>query len=132
MNKTRWIANIVEIVLGTVLVICGCVGMLDAFWSGMGGALIAVGALRLIGGIRYKTSPAYREQYDVELHDERNSFLRVKAWSWAGYLFVLITAVGTIVCKLLGREDLMMFCSMSVCLILVLYWLGYLVLKKKY
>ena len=52
--------------------------------------------------------------------------------SWAGYLFMMLAAVSSIVFKIMGREDLMMFCSGCVCLVLVLYWLSYVVLKKKY
>ena len=66
------------------------------------------------------------------MSDERNKFIRLKAWSWAGYLFVMIAAVGSIVFKLVGREDLMMFCSGAVCLVVVLYWVSYIVLKNKY
>ena len=132
MNKTRWIANIVEIVLGVILLIFGMMGTIDEFWHGMGVALIFVGILQMIRSIRYHSNPEYKETYDVAIQDERNKFLRIKAWSWAGYLYVMIAAVGSIVCKLLGREDLMMFCSMSVCLIMLLYWASYMVLKRKY
>ena len=132
MNKKRWIANIVEIVLGAILLIFGMMGTIDEYWHGMGVALIFVGLLQLIRSIRYYSNPEYKENYDVALQDERNSFLRTKAWSWAGYLYVMIAAVGTIVCKIFGREDLMIFCSMSICVILVLYWICYVVLKRKY
>lgn len=132
MKKSSWIASIVEIILGMVLVICGGIGILDGYWSGMGGGLIGVGTVFLIRCIRYSRDPEYKEEYDIEMRDERNSFLRVKAWSWAGYLFVMITAVGAIVFKLLGREDLMMFCGMSVCLVVLLYWICYMVLKNRY
>ena len=132
MNKTRWIASIVEIILGAILWICGILGVIDSYWSGMGAGLLGVGIVFLIRQIRYKTNAEYKEEYDIEVSDERNRFIGMKAWSWAGYLFVMIAAVGSIVCKLLGREDLMMFCSMSVCLILVLYWVSYMVLKRKY
>ena len=132
MNNKRFIASIVEIILGLALCICSAIGLIDSYWGGMGGGLIGVGIVFLIRSIRYKRDPEYKEEYDVEMNDERNKFIRLKAWSWAGYLFVMITAIGTIVCKLLGREDLMMFCSGCVCLVLVLYWLSYLVLKNKY
>ena len=132
MNKTRWIASIVEIILGAILWICGILGVIDSYWSGMGAGLLGVGIVFLIRQIRYKTNAEYKEEYDIEVSDERNRFIGMKAWSWAGYLFVMIAAVGSIVCKLLGRADLMMFCSMSVCLILVLYWVSYMVLKRKY
>ena len=130
--KTKFIASIIEIILGIALFICGTFGIIDSYWSGMGGGLMGAGIVFLVRSIRYKRDPDFKEEYDIEISDERNKYIRLKAWSWAGYLFVLITAVGTIVYKLLGRADLMMFCSVSVCLIVVLYWLSYLVLKKKY
>ena len=40
--------------------------------------------------------------------------------------------VGTIVFKLLGREDLMMMASAGVCLMICFYWISYLVLNRKY
>lgn len=132
MNTKRLIASIVEITLGIVLWICGVIGILDSFWSGMGGGLIGVGIVFLVRSIRYKRDPEYKEEYDIEMSDERNKFIRLKAWSWAGYLFMMLAAVGTIVFKIMGREDLMMFCSGCVCLVLVLYWLSYVVLKNKY
>ena len=132
MTTKRFIASIVEIVLGIVLFICGAIGLIDSYWTGMGGGLIGVGIVFLIRSIRYRRNPEYKEEVDIEMSDERNKFIRLKAWSWAGYLYVMIAAVGSIVFKLLDREDLMMFCSMSVCLIVLLYWVSYMVLKNKY
>ena len=132
MNNKRFIASIVEIILGFALWICSAIGLIDSYWGGMGAGLMGVGIVFLIRSIRYKRDPEYKEEYDVEMNDERNKFIRLKAWSWAGYLFVMITAIGSILFKLAGREDLMMFCSGCVCLVLVLYWLSYVVLKNKY
>ena len=132
MNNKRFIASIVEIILGVVLSVCGAIGLIDSYWTGMGGGLIGVGIVFLIRSIRYRRNPEYKEEVDIEMSDERNKFIRLKAWSWAGYLFVMIAAVGSIVFKLVGREDLMMFCSTSVCIVIVLYWVSYVVLKNKY
>ena len=130
-NK-RLIACIVEIAIGLALLISNLAGLTDAFWSGMGTALIVVGVIFLIRQIKYQTSETYRESVDVEVNDERNKYLSMKAWSWAGYLFVLIAAVGAIVLKIAGRDDLVYMASGSVCLIMVLYWLVYVILRKKY
>lgn len=132
MKKARMFFSVFWILLGAVLSGCAVAGLLDSFWSGMGAALIVVGALQLIRQIRYRTNKAYQEKFDTEVHDERNKFLSNKAWAWAGYLFVLIAAVSTIVFKLLDMEGYMMLASGSVCLILVLYWVSYLFLRKKY
>ena len=132
MNTKRFIASIVEIILGFALWICGAIGLIDSFWGGMGGGLIGVGIVFLVRSIRYKRDPEYKEEYDIEMNDERNKFIRLKAWSWAGYLYMMIAAVGSIAFKLMGREDLMFFCSGSVCLVLVLYCISYVVVKNKY
>ena len=132
MNNKRFIASIVEIILGFALWICSAIGMIDSYWGGMGGGLMGVGIVFLIRSIRYKRDPEYKEEYDVEMNDERNKYIRLKAWSWAGYLYMMLAAVGSIVFKLVGREDLMFFCSGSVCLVLVLYCISYVVVKNKY
>ena len=128
----RFILSIFWIVLGIVLCACHFCELIEEFWSSMGFAFIIVGILQVIRHIRYRTNRAYQEKMDIEVQDERNKFIANKAWAWAGYLFVMVAAVGTIVFKLLGREDLMMMASGSVCLIILFYWISYMVLKKKY
>ena len=120
------------ILLGAVLFGCGATGLLDDFWSGMGGGLIAVGILQLIRHVRYRTNDDYREKFDTERQDERNKFISNKAWAWAGYLFVMIAGVSIFVFKFSGREELMMMAAWSVCLIIILYWISYLFLRRKY
>lgn len=130
-NK-RIFVSVFWVVLGIVLVGCHMAGLIEEFWSSMGFALIFVGFLQLIRHIRYRTDAEYREKFDTEAKDERNRFLANKAWAWAGWWFVMIAAVATIAFKLLGREDLMMLASGSVCLMLLLYWGSYMYLRKKY
>ena len=130
-NK-RIFANIIEIIVGVILSILGFAGILDSYWSGMGTALIVVGVLMLVRQIRYKTNEEYKESVDVDVNDERNQFIRIKAWSWAGYIFVLAGAFGSIVFRIFDMNQYSQFLAYCVCLIMVLYWVSYLVLKKKY
>ena len=132
MKKERLIASILEIIVGAALLICSMFELVDEFWSGMGTSLLIIGIIFLIRNIKYKTNEEYREKIDVESNDERNKYISLKAWAWAGYLFVMLGAVGAIVFKLIGKEDLMMMASLSVCLIMVFYWISYTFLKKKY
>ena len=131
-NDRRNIAYIIYIVLGVVLMVLGILEIVDSFWSGMGGALIAVGVVRGIHILRYSKDESYREKREIEQKDERNRFIRNKAWAWAGYLFVLMTAISTVVLKLLGQELLSVAAGFAVCILVLLYWVCYLVLKKKY
>ena len=128
----RIFLSIFWIVLGTVLCACHFSGRIEEYWGSMGFALIIIGILQVIRQIRYRTNEDYREKFDTESKDERNRFISNKAWAWAGYLFVMVAAVGSIVFKLMGREDLMMLASGSVSLIILLYWGSWMVLKRKY
>ena len=128
----RWILGILYLLIGLTLTVCGLLNVVDDYWSGMGGALLIISVLQIVRLIRYKTNPQYKEESDTATRDERNRFLGMKAWSWAGYLYVLIAAVTTIVCKLIGQEVLMYAASGSVCLMLILYWVSYCIVRKKY
>ena len=128
----RIIACIIYSILGVALMILGMLEIVDSFWSGMGGALIAVGIVRMIHIGRYRSDEAYRENVEIEANDERNRFIRNKAWAWAGYLFIIIAAISTIVLRLLGQDLLSIAAGFTVCILALLYWICYLVLKKKY
>jgi len=131
-QNRRLILSIVWIVLGIALFGLGLAGVVGEYWSGMGSALAVVGVLKLIQYNRLNRNEAYREKIEVELTDERKGFIRSKAWAWAGYLFILITAVLSIVFRMMGQDLLSSASGYAVCLMLILYWISYLVLCKKY
>lgn len=128
----RILVSILWLVLGIVLFGLSIAGVIDAFWGGMGSAFLLVGILQMVRFIRLRKDPEYREKKEVEATDERNRFIRNKAWAWAGYLFVLIAAVASIGLKLAGQELLSKAAGLAVCLIVLLYWGSYLLLRKKY
>ena len=132
MKKNDTIFAIIWLVLGLPLIGLSIAGLVDSFWSGMGSALVVIGACRLLRAHRLNKSEEYREKMETFETDERFHFLRAKAWSWAGYLFILISAVATIVLRVMGQVLLSIAASWAVCLMLVLYWGAYMVLKKKY
>ena len=131
-SNKRIIASIVWIIVGIVLSICSFSDMLDPYWSGMGTALIVVGVFQLIRFIRYKKDSTYKESVDTHMQDERNRFIATKAWSWAGYLMVIIIAIASITLRALGYHDYSMLATLFLCLLLVLYWVSYWILTKKY
>ena len=61
MNGKRIAAQILCAILGGVLLVLGCFEGVDSFWSGMGTALMVVGALRLIRAYRFTKDASYRE-----------------------------------------------------------------------
>lgn len=130
-NKKIYL-SIFWILLGAVLFGLGTFDIIDSFWSGMGTGLIAVGIVQTVRWVRYRGNSEFREKFDTSANDERNRFLSNKAWAWAGYISVLTGAACVIVFKVMGKDELSLFCSMAVCLLLVLYWVCYFVLNRKY
>ena len=118
--------------LGTVLLVLGIAEVVDAFWSGMGSGLLVVSAVRLVGLCRLHKDESYREKVETEISDERNRFIRNKAWAWAGYLFILITSVAVIVLRVMEQNLLSTVACGAVWLMLILYWGAYFILRKKY
>lgn len=132
MNHRRTIVYILYCLFGAVLLGLGAAEMVDSFWSGMGSAFILIGILRLVRMYRFHKDADYREKVAVDAADERNRFIRNKAWAWAGYLFILIAAVAVIVLKVAGQEQLSYAASMAMCLMLILYWISFLIIRRKY
>ena len=122
----------VMLLVGLVLMSLAFLGKVDEFWNGMGSALAILGTVRLLRGYRLNKNEAYREKVEVAANDERNQFLRSKAWAWAGYLFIMLTGIAVIVFKLLSMELLSQAASAGVCLMLLFYWGAYKILQKKY
>ena len=128
----KTILYILYILVGITLIVLGFTGILDSFWSGMGSGLLVVSVLQIIRLVRLYKNSDYREKLETEVSDERNRFLRNKAWAWAGYLFVLTAAVASIVLRILGQELLSSAAAWAVCLIILLYWISFWILRRKY
>ena len=132
MKAKSYLVSALYITIGIILIGLGFAGMVDEFWNGMGSALLVIGVIQLIRRYRLEKNEAYREKIEIETNDERNHFIRNKAWAWAGYLFVMIMAVGCIILRIVGQDTLSMAASGSVCIMLVLFWCSYYFLKRKY
>jgi uncharacterized membrane protein len=131
-KKIRLYINYLWVVLGAVLIGLAFAGKVDEFWNGMGTAFLVVGIINLLRYHRMNKNDAYREKRELEESDERNHFIRNKAWAWAGYLFVLTAAVGSIVFRIIGQNDWSSAAAYGVCLLMILYWISYMILKRKY
>ncbi len=132
MKNRNLIIYILYLVIGLTLLGLGIANVVDEFWSGMGSGLIFVSVLRLIRVYRLSKNEEYREKVETEISDERNRFIRSKAWAWAGYFFIIISAVAVIAFKVAGQELLSTASSVALCLMLVLYWVSFFILRKKY
>lgn len=132
MYNKRLILGIVYIIIGVLLSVLSFTLIIDEWWQSFGIAIFIVGIVDIIRYIKYRSNADYKEKVDLYSTDERNRFLAMKAWSWAGYLFVIISALGVIIFQIAGFRELSIACSFCTCLVMVLYWISYTVLKRKY
>ena len=119
MKIKSYLVSIIYILIGGILI-------------GLGFGFLVMGVIQLIRRYRLEKNEAYREKVEIEAKDERNHFIRNKAWAWAGYLFVMIMAVACIVLRIMGQDLLSTAASGSVCLVLVLFWISFYILRRKY
>lgn len=133
MHKIKgYLISIIYILIGAVLIGLAFAGKVDSFWNGMGSALLVIGVIQFVRFYRINKNEEFREKIEVELKDERNRYIRDKAWAWSGYMFVMISAVGSIVLRIFEQELLSIVAGGAVCLVIVLYWISYFILKRKY
>lgn len=131
-NNKRLVVSIFWIILGLALIVLTSLGYLDSsFFTGLGGGFIAVGALQTYRHIKYNRDPEYRELVDTEENDERNRYIRMKAWSYTGYIAVLGSAIASIALRGLGKTEQSSLLVMVMCLILAVYCISYLIIRKK-
>ena len=130
MKKSYYYISL--IVIGSILSVLSFMEKLDAFWSGMGSALLVVGIIRLLKEHRLNKNDTYRQQVEVYYKDERIQFIRVRAMSWSAYCFIIISAIATIIFHILNQKLLSIASSFAVCLMLLIYYVCYYVLKRKY
>ena len=131
-SRKRRIASVCWIVIGAALMGAHYAGWMEEYWNMMGISLIVVGVVQTIRHIRYLSDDAYRAHVDVETKDERTKFIAGRAWAWAGYLYVMIGAAASLVFKIAGNDQMTKVAAMSVCLIMLLYWISYVCLSRKY
>ena len=131
-EKNEIILSCLFLMTGIILVISGFGNVVDSYWSGMGGGLTVVSLIRLLRLNKVKKNKEYREKKEVEEKDERNVFLRRLAWEYGGFSFIVIAALSSVILKIAGQNILSFAAGISVCLLTFLYWVSYLVLRKKY
>ena len=124
--------SIFWIILGAVLVYVSLNYKIDSYWTGLGTAFFVVGVLQVVRQLRYRMDNKYREDVDTAISDERNRFIRTRAWAMAGYIYILIGAVAIIVLQIMGMREISQIISMTVCALLVLFWVSYMIIRKKY
>lgn len=131
-NNKKLALSIFWVVLGLALVVLSVTEVLDdSVYAGMGAALAVVGALQIWRNLKYRKDPEYREKIDIEAGDERNKAIRMQSWAWTGYLYILVSAVTSVIAYFMGQTVIQQTLCYSICFMLVVYYIANLILYKK-
>lgn len=132
MNQRLTIA-VVYIAVGIVLAVWAVLSKMENYFpSAFGFALIVLGILRMIQYWKITGSQDTMHKRELAETDERNRMIAEKARSWAFSFSMLVAGLAVIVLSLLNCPDLAQPLAWFVCLMTVLYWVFYLVARRKY
>ena len=132
MKQRQYIA-IFYIVLGLVLIITGLLRHTDnSFIFAFGVAMLVLGILRTAQYRKITVNEQSMRKRELMETDERNRMISERAKSWVFSLSVFIAGVLVIVLSLLGHHELALPISWFVCGMVVLYWICWIIISKKY
>ena len=131
--KQRFVIALSYILLGIVLLAAAFAGKSDNyFFSAFGFALMVMGALRLLRYRKVTASEQTMRKQELTESDERIRMMAERARSWAFSLSVTISGIVVIVLSLLGMHDAALPFSWFVCGMVVLYWICWMIIRRKY
>ena len=131
--KKRILTARIFLIAGPLLMAVSIWRNLDnEFFFAWGTALMVIGIVRLRQYRKLMASPEAMRAQEVAETDERNIMLANKAKSYAFFWYVLICSVAVIVLEFMNQVQIATSLAFSVCFLILLYWVCYYVLRRKY
>lgn len=132
MKQRLWIA-ISYIALGLILVTADAVNHFENyFFSSFGFALVIMGILRIIRHRKIMRDDQSLRKQELAESDERIRMIAERARSWVFSLSVTGAGILVIVLSILGHHDAALPFAWYVCGMCVLYWICFIIIRKKY
>lgn len=131
--KKRLYLAISYIVIGVLLLLL-CAGRIieNEFMSSFGVVLVVMGVARIRQYRRItKDEESIRRQRIAE-SDERNLAIWNKARSLTFGIYIALAGIAVIVLEMIDRHDLANPVALSVCALVFIYWICYLIVRRKY
>ena len=121
------------ILLGALFCLVGWItGNNTETLESFGSCFVVFGIARIAQYLRLSRNPEQMEAREIAERDERNQMLWDKARSYAFSIYAPATGVAVLVLYLLHKEAAGMILAGSLCGLVLLYVIVYIVLKRKY
>ena len=131
MQQRRIIA-LSYMALGFVLVMTDLLKVENGYFFSFGLAMILMGILRLFQYRKITRNDQSMRKQELAESDERTRMIAERARSWAFSLSITGSGIVVIVLSLLGRHEEALPFAWYVCGMVVLYWISFVIIRKKY
>ena len=131
--KQRLYLAVAYLAVGLILVFTGIVtGTDNSFFTAFGFALVIMGILRIIRHRKIMRDDQSLRKQELAESDDRLRMIAERARSWVFSLSVTGAGLLVIILNILGHHDAALPFAWYVCGMVVLYWICYSVIDKKY
>jgi len=131
--KQRLYIALSYLVLGPVLILADAVNHFSNYFCfSFGVALMMIGVLRIFQYRKITRDDKTIRKQELMETDERTRMISERAKSWAFSFSIMIAGILVIVLSFLGYHDQAMPFAWYVCGMVVLYWIFWFILGKKY
>ena len=130
--KTRLCFGIAYIIVGIAMITVALFSdSAGEYLSPFGSALLVIGIVRVRNHyLITKDDETIRKQQIAET-DERNIAISNKAKSISFNLYIILACVTVIALQIMKITEFAQIIGLTVCILLVIYWIGYFILQKK-
>jgi len=130
--KTRLYVAIAYIIIGiSTTAAAEIMNLENEFFFAYGIALVVCGIIRIRQYIKLTRSEENIRKQEIAENDERNIAIMNKARSWAFSLYVILMGVAVIILEIIGKAEIATAAAISICGLVVLYWISYHAISRK-
>lgn len=131
--KIRLYTAVAYIVLGLIMILADIVkNSGNYYFFSFGITLMIMGVLRIFQYRKITRDDKTVRKQELKESDERTRMISERARSWAFSFSLLVSGIVVIVLSVLGHHDQAQPFAWYVCGMIVLYWIFWFILGKKY
>ena len=130
--RTRLYIAISYIVLGVALIATAFITKMEnEYFSSLGFAFAVIGIARVKQYFLISKNDETIKKQEIRETDERNISISNKAKSFSFSLYIMLCCIAIIILQILGKSDLVNILGLTVCALLIFYWISYFIIRKK-
>ncbi len=100
--------------------------------SGMGLAFVVCAIAKIRKYFTVLRNETLLKQQEIKENDERNIFIMNSAKSIAFNIYIILNGIVIVALSFANKSELVNFLSYNICVVVLIYWLSYFFVKKRF